>query len=109
MHIIKITPNLLFVYKRQIYQIAESNRIEFFWPELECSSLYVDYRRPVDIESHIPTLLSVSVPTRPDRPRCAARASRDSELSHTCNLLQNDGPDGRVGRNDMLLELVSMK
>jgi len=40
MHTIKITPNLLFVYKRQIYQIAESNRIEskFFWPELECSS-----------------------------------------------------------------------
>jgi len=27
---IKITPNLLFVYKRQIYQIAESNRIEIF-------------------------------------------------------------------------------
>jgi len=30
MHTIKITPNLLFVYKRQIYQIAESNRIEIF-------------------------------------------------------------------------------
>jgi len=41
MHTIKITPNLLFVYKRQIYQIAESNRIEskFFWPELECSTV----------------------------------------------------------------------
>jgi len=26
MHTIKITPNLLFVYKQQIYQIAESNR-----------------------------------------------------------------------------------
>jgi len=26
------------VYKRQIYQIAESNRIEAFLPELECSS-----------------------------------------------------------------------
>jgi len=49
MHTIKITPNLLFVNKRQIYQIAESNRknrfgsvnrIEsnFFWPELECSN-----------------------------------------------------------------------
>jgi len=30
MHTIKITPNLLFVYKRQIYQIAESNRIAIF-------------------------------------------------------------------------------
>jgi len=39
MHTIKITPNLLFEYhyKRQIYQIAESNRIETFLPELECS------------------------------------------------------------------------
>jgi len=27
------------VYKRQIYQIAESNRIETFLPELECSTL----------------------------------------------------------------------
>jgi len=35
MHTIKITPNLLFVYKRQIHQIAESNRIEFFLPELD--------------------------------------------------------------------------
>jgi len=26
MHTIKITPNLLFVYKRQFYHIAESNR-----------------------------------------------------------------------------------
>jgi len=25
-------------YKRQIYQTAESNRIETFLPELECSS-----------------------------------------------------------------------
>ena len=28
------------VYMRQIYQIAESNRIETFFPELECSTLY---------------------------------------------------------------------
>jgi len=45
MHTIKITPNLLFVYKRQIYQIAESNRIEFFWPELECSIVWA-HRQP---------------------------------------------------------------
>jgi len=32
MHTIKITPNLPFVYKRQIYQIAESNR-NFFGPD----------------------------------------------------------------------------
>jgi len=53
MRTIKITSNLLFeyLYKRQIYQIAESNRMEkidsvariesnqnFFLPELECSS-----------------------------------------------------------------------
>jgi len=40
MHTILITPNILFEYqcKRQIYQIAQSNRIETFLPELECSS-----------------------------------------------------------------------
>jgi len=33
------------VYKRQIYQIAESNGIETFLPELECSSSWCDIAR----------------------------------------------------------------
>jgi len=37
------------VHKRQIYQIAESNRIEtFFLPELECSSVEAAKRQKLD-------------------------------------------------------------
>jgi len=46
MHTIKITPNLLFVYKRQIYQIAESNR-NFFGPNW--NALVSPCRRPKNL------------------------------------------------------------
>jgi len=41
------------VYKRQIYQIAESNRIEskLFLPELECSTAHIVGREVLTVRS----------------------------------------------------------
>jgi len=52
MHTIKITHNLLFEYQtaesnrieKKSIRYRESNRIETFLPELECSNMYVSLR-----------------------------------------------------------------
>jgi len=44
------------VYKRQIYQIAESNRIETFLPDLECSTVQAPGSVIVLIATHVDKL-----------------------------------------------------
>jgi len=47
------------VYNLQIYQIAESNRIETFLPELECSTGLVAVPRNPSDANHTMTTLAV--------------------------------------------------